>query len=549
MMMMGPPCFAPRRGGRSVKNTARLLLAVAASGLLSLTAIAQVPEIDIPDTLIARTYREAAVKNVLAAVNPHVFPGYFSVAADGQKFGFGNTYPSLDGHEMSDALLWLGSVDVVRKNWEYVKSFQRKDGLLPLAIFPGMAGKDIGPKGLPAFVAPNGGLYVHWVTGNPLEALGSPTYIQNADVIYRMTLDTAWLKLQLPSTDRAADFLASLTSTDGAVRGGGYYVERPPRLDYDGVTQCYAADAFTRAASLNRVAGNDSAASRYDGIAARIRAHFMRDFWVGDHFAEYINPVHGVIANHGLTDVDWAGIATGAASREQVRKLWPRLRGEKRFYYGGMPTGIATHPERYEPWEFVYDRHDLAAMGRVWYVEAWARARMGDAAGLLAGLRKVAEVGRDSGYYWHERYEPDGKGGAVATGPLTYCEYPANFIRIVQRFLLGVDLRLDGTIVLAPTVTPEFWDRGFGETLSWRDRILRFRLSRDTLSGVYSGRGVLRLGVRFPPAAAAKSVRASLDGQSVPVRRTGDLHFIAIVPRGDGKACSFTLRRESRSLK
>lgn len=65
-------------------------------------------------------YERAAVQNVLAAVNPRVFPGYWSVCADGQGFGYGNTYPSLDGHQMTDALLWLSQVEVVKANWDYV---------------------------------------------------------------------------------------------------------------------------------------------------------------------------------------------------------------------------------------------------------------------------------------------------------------------------------------------------------------------------------------------------------------------------------------------
>jgi len=533
-------------GLRRAINRVRVVIALAASTLLPLSASAQSPEIDIPDTLLAATFRHAAVQNVLAAVNPGVFFGYFSVCADGHGFGYGYTYPSLDGHQMSDALLWLNRADVVRANWDYVKSFQRGDGLLPLAIFPGMGGKDIGPKGYPGIVAPNGGLYVHWVPGNPLEALASPTYIQNADVIYRATLDTAWLIAELPSINRAADFLASLATPDGAVSGGGYYVERPPRLDRDGVTQCYAVDAFTIAASLNRIAQDDSAASRYDALAARIRNYFVTRFWVGDHFAEYINPAHGIVSGHGLTDVDWAAVATSVATPEQVRILWPQLRNEERFHYGGMPTGIATHPERYESWEFSYDRHDLAAMGRVWYLEAWARARMGDAEGLLAGLRNVSQAGRDSGYFWRERYEPDGRGGAVGVGPNTYCEYPANLIRITERFLLGVELQLDGTVSFAPTVTAAFWDAGFGQTLSWRDRMLRYRIARDSLGGVYRGIGPQRVGVRFPPGAGAMTAAASVDGRSVPVERAGDMYFITLVPSGNGEACAFSLRRVYR---
>ena len=134
----------------------------------------------------------------------------------------------------------------------------------------------------------------------------------------------------------------------GAVKGGGYYVERPPRLDEDGVTQPHAMDAFRRAAALNRVAGDKASARRFDGLAQRIRANFVTRWWRKDRFAEYMSPEHGAIDGHGLTDTDWAAMAFGAADREQEAALWPRLRSETRFYYGGMPTGIATEPEKYE---------------------------------------------------------------------------------------------------------------------------------------------------------------------------------------------------------
>jgi hypothetical protein len=65
---------------------------------------------------VAEAAQRAAVQNVLAAVNPKVFPGYWSVCADGQGFGYGNTHPSLDGHQTTDALLWLGENDVINFN-------------------------------------------------------------------------------------------------------------------------------------------------------------------------------------------------------------------------------------------------------------------------------------------------------------------------------------------------------------------------------------------------------------------------------------------------
>jgi hypothetical protein len=486
------------------------------------------PRLELPDPLITEAYGRAATQNVLAAVNPKVFVGYVSVCADGQGFGYGNSYPSLDGHQLTDALVRLGRVDVARANWRYVRSFQRPDGRLPLAILPGAAGQEIGQAGTagrPARsrVDPNGGLYTHWVPGDPLRALAAPTYIQNADVIFRATQDRGWLEAQLPSINLAADQLASLTDADGGVRGAGYYVERPARIEYDGVAQCHAADAFRRVAALNALAGRPDAARRYEGLAERIADHFRRVFWVGDHFAEYIHPEHGVVACHGLTDVDWSAIALGLATAEQVAILWPRLKDERRFDYGGMPAGISTLPDSYEAWEFTTDdRYDLAAMGRVWYLQCGALARMSDGPRLVDSIRKVCKIGRDSGYFWRERYTAKGGHGVEK-----YCEYPANLIRIVQRFLLGVEFGLDGTLHIEPVVPDDFWERGFGQTLVWRGRSLSYRMEGRRITGDYRGDAPQRLDVRLRRPTRDAPARVTIGGvATAPTFEAGRLTLV-----------------------
>jgi hypothetical protein len=210
-----------------------------------------------------------------------------------------------------------------------------------------------------------------------------------------------------------------------------------------------------------------------------------------------------------------------------------------------MPTGISTRPETYEAWEFSHpDRHDLAAMGRVWHIEAWARTQMGDAQGLLVGIRKACQAGRASGYFWRERYHPDGKGGATPAGADKYCEYPANLIRIVERFLFGVDLRLDGSLVLAPNVTDEFWQRGFGQTLVWSSRKLTYRMQRDRIAGTYAGTTALRLGLRFPSAVESDSMRASVASRPAETVRQRDLIFVTLPAVKNVEPCSFEVRRE-----
>jgi hypothetical protein len=497
----------------------------------------QADKLDIPDPQIIEAYEHAASQNVLAAVNPEIFFGYFSVCADGIGFGFGNTYPSLDGHQMTDALLWLGKVDVVKANWEYVKTFQKPNGMLPLAILPAEAGRMIGPTNFQSPVDPNGGLYRHWVPGDPLRALAGPTYIQNADAIFRYTHDPEWLRKQLPSINLTADYLASLVTADGAVGGAGYYVERPTRVEYDGVAQCHAADAFRRLSELNAVAGNNKLSGKYLELAKRIERHFRTRFWLTDHFAEYINPERGAIGNHGYTDTDWSAIAMGTATTRQVKILWPKLKNEKRFYYNGMPTGIATLPQSYEKWESTYnDVMDLAAMGRVWYIEAAARARMNDAQGLMETILRVCREGRENGYWWRERYNDKGGYGAEK-----YCEYPANLIRIIQRFLLGVEHGTDGTLYLGPTVPEEYWKAGFGQSLSWNGRWISYRMSSDNIRGQYSGKNDQNLSVRLSGRSGEKRIGVTVNGKKTTFNVLDDWILVTLPAASVESPCTFEI--------
>jgi len=387
---------------------------------------------------LAEAYRQCADKSVLAALNPKIFFGYFSVCADTtQGHGFNTTFPGLDWGQSAEALLWLGRKAEVLASWDYVKTFLREDGLIPFAIVPDQAGTtsmmELPQKKekYPFVVAANGGAYSHWFPGNPLMMLPNVTVVQMADAIFSHTKDQAWLAAQQSYLRSLTDWMVRQVTPEGLVKGGGFYVERPPRLDHDGVTQCYTADALRLAAKLT---GEKS----YAAVADQITACFRKKFWAGDHCVEYINPEHGAISHHGLTDVDWAAIAMRLATPEQVKVLWPQLKNNRDFIYNGIPTGISTRPETYEDWEMMFlDRHDLAAMGRVWYVEARARSVMGDKEGILESLRLVAKVGRDNNWYWRERYYSERSGDLGSYRINTYCEYPANFIRIVHRFVLG----------------------------------------------------------------------------------------------------------------
>ena len=119
--------------------------------------------------------------------------------------------------------------------------------------------------------------------------------------------------------------------------------------------------------------------------------------------------------------------------------MWPKLTNEAAFWRGDMPTHLVTKPRAYEKWEFAEPlpfpysgyTHDVAAMGRVWYLEALACMRMGDHRRLRKSVIKVSEAGKKTEWFWYERYHA-GEGNTVKPGGhFRYCEYPAILIRVL----------------------------------------------------------------------------------------------------------------------
>ena len=103
---------------------------------------------------------------------------------------------------------------------------------------------------------------------------------------------------------------------------------------------------------------------------------------------------------------------------------------------GNTPTQIVTNPFNYEKWELDEPTkppspfQDLAAMGRVWYLEATACRRMHAIDRLVESTRKVCRAANADGY-WRERYFPQPNGTVSPGGAAKYCEYPAILVRVV----------------------------------------------------------------------------------------------------------------------
>jgi hypothetical protein len=277
------------------------------------------------------------------------------------------------------------------------------------------------------------GLFHHWqMQVNPLSVLGSISYILTAADIWRAGKDAQWLKEYQPSIELARKYVLSRKADNGLISGAGFYIESPPRNQWDGVTQCYAIHAMKLVAEL--------CGGAWVQDAEPISEVFRQMFWRNDHFAEYVHPEHGVVDSHGLSDVNWAAVAFDIANETQAAKLWPRMTAEKSLWAGGMPTQLVSDPKSYQAWEYSEPlsfhhvngpTYDAAAMGRVWYLEAFACARMKDWDRLRESTRLVCAMGEKHGWKWYERYHMQDDGTVKPAGPGGYCEYAAILVRVV----------------------------------------------------------------------------------------------------------------------
>lgn len=432
------------------------------------------PELAAEDIdILCRALTAAVRQNLEPAATQHAYPGHYTIVADGHWFGAENTWPGLDSWQMAGAYLLLGRIELVRGYFDFVQACQRADGNIPFAVFPA----DPPPEHLTTYLKgvcyPQDiftfdpkregftarkwiGCYSHWIAGiNPLSILAAVSYVLLGDELFTATGDVAWLRVKLPSLEAAATYLLSRKSENGLIAGAGFYTELPPRHQWDGVGQCYTVHAFRRVAAMCAKAGLESAAARWNAEAETLASRFREVFWRGDHFAEYVHPERGVVDLHGLADVNWAAVAHEVATPAQAEALWPRMMAEGSFWHGDMPTQTVSKPFTYQEWEFVSAHedvgfevpngplYDVAAMGRVWFLEWQACAKRGEVARVRESALKVARAGLANGGFWQERYHPLQVPRVDATGPKGYCEYPAIFTRLVlghPELFVGVNL-------------------------------------------------------------------------------------------------------------
>ena len=459
-MLFSRRLFLKRSGATGLGFASLSVLGMAPCCLRAVEATSNGSELvrAIADSEIRAGVEAALFKNLIPAATERVYPGHFTINADGGGYGSDSTWPGLDSWQMIGPYLLLGRTRLAMDYFDFVRASQRKDGNIPFAIFNGdtRAGGCLRglkypddaftyrpPKrdGLPASSLETRqwvGLFEHWQTkGFPLSSLGPICFLLTADEIFDSVRSRSWLKERIGSLAAAAGFLLTLQMESGLIGGSGFYVEAPPREGCDGITQCYAVHAFRKLANLCHAAGDNSGQSYWSAQSDKLAKVFLEAFWRDDHFGEYVHPEHGLVDAHGLSDVNWAAVAFGHVNGRKLKRVWPRLIGESAFWAGDMPTQLVTKPFAYAPWESrkspdcpAEPLNDVAAMGRVWYLEAMACQRMKARSRLVDSVRKVCRAANGDGY-WRERYHLKPDGSVSADGSLKYCEYAAVLARVV----------------------------------------------------------------------------------------------------------------------
>ena len=91
--------------------------------------------------------------------------------------------------------------------------------------------------------------------------------------------------------------------------------------------------------------------------------------------------------------------------------------------------------------------------------------------------------------------------------------------------------------------TRYFWQKGFGQTLTWRGRSLQYGMTIDSVGGSYAGSSSQRIGVRLPQHPGSTGIRASIEGRPVPAEQVDGLAFIALPASQREGSCRFKIVR------
>ncbi|MEO7318020.1 MAG: trehalase family glycosidase, partial [Chthoniobacteraceae bacterium] len=220
--------------------------------------------------------------------------------------------------------------------------------------------------------------------------------------------DTAFIRQQLPALERLLDGFIARRNADGLYDGGTpqhWYYDAMPSSGVNTYHNAFFYKALLDLAQMERAAGSAEEATRYDQLAADVKAAINRVLWWedapdGPRYCDWITP-QGERVAYAADVCQWPPLALGVASAEQARKVVATLDRriaelEKEHGYTGaaslsaywpVPASINTHPANQGFGNYMNGGSFLAQT----YWEIVGRARAGDTAGAWRRLQRFGE--------------------------------------------------------------------------------------------------------------------------------------------------------------
>jgi hypothetical protein len=385
-------------------------------------------------------------------LDTYALPGEASptLAAPARGYDPGRNFYDPDTFMIDSALLYSGDPYLERQARETIEKSGaaiRPDGQIPHHF----NGTD------PTYVAISGatqtGPNIFWIS---------------AALRYAETTgDVSWLRGQMPTIERAMNFLTDrydpwvqLTSAPGPL-----WIDVFVRENYTSDTNAYMVHLLRQMADVEDQLSESALGARRRAMAADVAQGMNEHLWAGDHYITQLNP-DGTTRDFVDYDANLLAVAFGVTSPDQATKVLARVDGGT--CSSGRPTWVS---ERYYGPADTYGGNtgdSATAMARIGWADGLARRAAGDRAAFTTKILQPLQSDLLEHTFLTERY--DCAGNPIRTP--YYHEYPEVVAMLLREVAYGIDLGL-GTVDIDPFTRERFrYHLGSVDVAYSRDRVV-----------------------------------------------------------------------------
>ncbi|MCW2952570.1 MAG: hypothetical protein JWQ48_1740 [Conexibacter sp.] len=408
-------------------------------------------DVDLPfDDL--RALLTGVYGTAVGVLDTYALPGEASptLAAPARGYDPGRNFYDPDTFMIDSALLYSGDPYLERQARETIEKSGaaiRPDGQIPHHF----NGTD------PTYVAISGatqtGPNIFWIS---------------AALRYAETTgDVSWLRGQMPTIERAMNFLTDrydpwvqLVSAPGPL-----WIDVFVRENYTSDTNAYMVHLLRQVADVEDQLSESALGARRRAMAADVAQGMNEHLWAGDHYITQLNP-DGTTRDFVDYDANLLAVAFGVTSPDQATKVLARVDGGT--CGSGRPTSVS---ERYYGPADTYGGNtgdSATAMARIGWADGLARRAAGDRAAFTTKILQPLQSDLLEHTFLTERY--DCAGNPIRTP--YYHEYPEVVAMLLREVAYGIDVGL-GTVDIDPFTRERFrYHLGSVDVAYSRDRVV-----------------------------------------------------------------------------